>query len=129
MTPNLPEAEALTGIYPRSEHRLRNAAMVFKMLGNEAVLFKGGHGEGDQVRDVLWADGEFIAFEAPRQDTPPHPWHRLHPGHRHRLRPGAETHLAGCGRPRPYLCAAGDQDRAGAGPGSWAAEPFLHRWP
>ena len=69
VTPNLPEAEALTGIYPRSEHRLRNAAMVFKMLGNEAVLFKGGHGEGGHVRDVLWAEGEFIAFEAPRQDT------------------------------------------------------------
>ena len=70
VTPNLPEAEALTGIYPRSEHRLRNAAMVFKMLGNEAVLFKGGHGDGEQVRDVLWTDGAFIAFEAPRQDTP-----------------------------------------------------------
>ena len=46
VTPNLPETEALTGIYPRSEHRLRNAAMVFKMLGSEGVLFKGGHGEG-----------------------------------------------------------------------------------
>ncbi len=70
VTPNLPEAEALTGIYPRSEHRLRNAAMVFKMLGNEAVLFKGGHGEGEKVCDTLWTDGAFIAFEAPRQDTP-----------------------------------------------------------
>jgi hydroxymethylpyrimidine/phosphomethylpyrimidine kinase len=69
VTPNLPEAEALTGIYPKSEHRLRNAAMVFKMLGNEAVLFKGGHGDGGHVRDVLWAGGEFIPFEAPRQET------------------------------------------------------------
>ena len=69
VTPNLPEAEALTGIYPKSEHRMRNAAMVFKMLGNEAVLFKGGHGEGGHVRDVLWADGEFTPFEAPRQET------------------------------------------------------------
>lgn len=69
VTPNLPEAEALTGVYPKSEHRLRNAAMVFKMLGSDGVLFKGGHGDGDDVRDVLWADGEFIPFEAPRQDT------------------------------------------------------------
>ena len=69
VTPNLPEAEALTGIYPQSEHRLRNAAMVFKMLGSDRVLFKGGHGEGGEVRDVLWADGEFISFEAPRQET------------------------------------------------------------
>jgi hydroxymethylpyrimidine/phosphomethylpyrimidine kinase len=69
VTPNLPEAEVLTGIYPQSEHRLRNAAMVFKMLGSDHVLFKGGHGEGDVVRDVLWSGGDFIAFEAPRQET------------------------------------------------------------
>jgi hydroxymethylpyrimidine/phosphomethylpyrimidine kinase len=69
VTPNLPEAEALTGILPVSEHRLRNAAMVFKMLGSDNVLFKGGHGEGDTVRDVLWSGGEFIPFDAPRQTT------------------------------------------------------------
>jgi len=69
LTPNLPEAEALTGILPQSEHRLRNAAMVFKMLRVENVLFKGGHGEDRIVCDVLWTAGEFIDFEAPRQDT------------------------------------------------------------
>ena len=69
ITPNLPEAEVLTGIYPQSEHRIRNAAMVFKMLGVENVLFKGGHGEGEVVRDVLWTGGDFLPFEAPRQDT------------------------------------------------------------
>jgi len=70
ITPNLPEAEVLTGIYPQSEHRIRNAAMVFKMLRVESVLFKGGHGEGEVVRDVLWSEGEFLPFEAPRQNTP-----------------------------------------------------------
>jgi hydroxymethylpyrimidine/phosphomethylpyrimidine kinase len=69
VTPNLPEAEALTGIYPKSEHRLRNAAQVFKLLGAEHVLFKGGHGEGAVLRDVLWSGGDFIEFEAPRQET------------------------------------------------------------
>lgn len=69
VTPNLPEAEALTGILPVSEHRLRNAAMVFKLLGCNAVLFKGGHGEGATVRDTLWCDGEFTDFEVPRQAT------------------------------------------------------------
>jgi hydroxymethylpyrimidine/phosphomethylpyrimidine kinase len=69
VTPNLPEAEALTGVLPDSEHRLCNAAMVFKMLGSEAVLFKGGHGDGETVRDVLWSGGEFTPFEAPRQHT------------------------------------------------------------
>ena len=69
VTPNLPEAEALTGIYPKSDHRLRNAAMVFKLLGVNNALFKGGHGEGPILRDVLWTGGEFIPFEGPRQDT------------------------------------------------------------
>lgn len=69
VTPNLPEAEALTTIYPKSEHRLRNAAMVFKMLGTDQVLFKGGHGDEETVHDVLWSDGEFMWFDAPRQST------------------------------------------------------------
>ena len=70
VTPNLPEAEALTGILPVSEHRLRNAAMVFKLLGCNAALFKGGHGEGAVVKDTLWFGGDFTDLTAPRQDTP-----------------------------------------------------------
>ena len=70
VTPNLPECEVLTGMLPVSEHRLRNAAMVFKLLGADHVLFKGGHGEGETVRDVLWTGGAFMPFEAPRQETP-----------------------------------------------------------
>ena len=70
LTPNMPEAERLTGVYPQSEHSIRNAAMVFKMLGANNVLFKGGHGDRATVRDVLWTGGDFIAFDAPRQDTP-----------------------------------------------------------
>jgi len=69
VTPNLPEAETLTGIYPGSEHRIRNAAMVFKMTGVNSVLFKGGHGEGAMVRDVLWSGEDFTPFESPRIDT------------------------------------------------------------
>lgn len=69
VTPNLPEAEALTGIMPDCEQRLRDAAMAFRKLGAENVLFKGGHSNGDVVRDVLWSGGEFMTFEAPRQRT------------------------------------------------------------
>jgi hydroxymethylpyrimidine/phosphomethylpyrimidine kinase len=39
------------------------------MLGSDNVLFKGGHGEGDTVRDVLWTGGDFIPFETQRQPT------------------------------------------------------------
>jgi hydroxymethylpyrimidine/phosphomethylpyrimidine kinase len=69
LTPNLPETEALTGIYPTSSHRLRNAAMVFKMLGAQAVLFKGGHGDGAVLCDTLWQGSDFVPFEAARQET------------------------------------------------------------
>ncbi|HSS13278.1 MAG TPA: bifunctional hydroxymethylpyrimidine kinase/phosphomethylpyrimidine kinase [Rhizomicrobium sp.] len=69
VTPNLPEAEVLTGIYPKSEHRIRNAAMVFTLTGVPSVLFKGGHGEGPVVRDVLWSGNDFTPFDSPRIDT------------------------------------------------------------
>jgi hydroxymethylpyrimidine/phosphomethylpyrimidine kinase len=69
VTPNLPEAEALTGIVPDSEHSLRAAAMRFASLGCHQVLFKGGHAGGETVRDVLWSGEEFTALQAPRQKT------------------------------------------------------------
>jgi hydroxymethylpyrimidine/phosphomethylpyrimidine kinase len=69
VTPNFPECEALTGMLPTSEHRLRNAAMAFKLMGADNVLFKGGHGEGETLRDVLWSGEAFTSFEAPRQVT------------------------------------------------------------
>ncbi|HWY61994.1 MAG TPA: bifunctional hydroxymethylpyrimidine kinase/phosphomethylpyrimidine kinase [Rhizomicrobium sp.] len=69
VTPNLPESEALTGILPRSPHTMRNAAQAFVMLGARNILFKGGHGAGDIVRDVLVSAGTEIAFESPRQIT------------------------------------------------------------
>ena len=114
VTPNWPETEALTGILPVSEHRLRNAAMVFKMLGSENVLFKGGHGEGEVVRRAVewW---RFHRFRSAAPDRAPHPRHRLHPGHRYCLRAGAEAKFEGCRQPRPGLCAGGDPDGAGIG--------------
>ena len=69
VTPNLPEAEALTGITPDNEQRLRDAAAAFAALGCDQLLLKGGHGSGDTVRDLLWRAAGFTAFEAPRQHT------------------------------------------------------------
>lgn len=68
-TPNLPEAEKLVGILPKSDHSIRNAAQAFALLGVENILFKGGHGEGDTLRDVLVSGGKQRFFDAPRQDT------------------------------------------------------------
>jgi hydroxymethylpyrimidine/phosphomethylpyrimidine kinase len=69
VTPNLPETQMLTGVLPRSPHTLRNAAQAFSMLGARNVLIKGGHGEGEMVRDVLMGGGKEWVFESPRQDT------------------------------------------------------------
>jgi hydroxymethylpyrimidine/phosphomethylpyrimidine kinase len=71
LTPNLPETEALIGIAPDDDHGLRNASLAFGLLGVRHVLFKGGHGDGAEVRDVL-ADSDAgiqTVFAAPRQAT------------------------------------------------------------
>jgi hydroxymethylpyrimidine/phosphomethylpyrimidine kinase len=69
LTPNLPEAEALTGILPKSDHALRNAAQAFRIMGAQNILFKGGHGEGNTVRDTLVMGEKQTLFESPRQQT------------------------------------------------------------
>jgi len=71
VTPNLPECEALVGIRPEGDHAIAEAAQAFALLGAHHVLFKGGHGGGATVRDVLTgADGHSVIFQSPRQDTP-----------------------------------------------------------
>lgn len=69
VTPNQPEAQALVGILPKSDHSFRNAIQAFTLLGAQNILFKGGHGEGDTVRDVLAGGGQQTIFESPRQQT------------------------------------------------------------
>lgn len=70
VTPNAPEAEALTGVPLRTIGDLRAAADAFMTLGVGAVLVKGGHLPGDVVVDLLrTADGEEHVFEDTRIDT------------------------------------------------------------
>jgi hydroxymethylpyrimidine/phosphomethylpyrimidine kinase len=67
VTPNVPEAEVLTGIKIRSHADMERAADAILGLGPSAVLMKGGHLEGDTVVDLLrTADGEAHRFEGPR---------------------------------------------------------------
>jgi len=68
LTPNLPEAEALAGDGARDPSAL--AAAVLE-LGPQAVLLKGGHGDGPILTDILVEKiGASEAFEGPRIDTP-----------------------------------------------------------
>ncbi|MFL6351537.1 MAG: bifunctional hydroxymethylpyrimidine kinase/phosphomethylpyrimidine kinase [Bryobacteraceae bacterium] len=56
VTPNIPEAESLTGMTIRDENDMRAAANRLRDLGCKAALVKGGHGRGEPV-DVLSAPG------------------------------------------------------------------------
>ena len=69
LTPNAPEAEALTGVEVASLDGQRRAGEALLKLGCQAVLMKGGHVAGDVVVDLLLTpDGETL-FEARRIDT------------------------------------------------------------
>jgi hydroxymethylpyrimidine/phosphomethylpyrimidine kinase len=70
VTPNVPEAESLTGLRIGGEADLGRAAERLLLLGPAAVLVKGGHLPGDRVVDVLrTADGGEYRFESPRIDS------------------------------------------------------------
>ena len=53
VTPNAPEAEALTGITIATTDDLRRAGEALLTSGVRAVLMKGGHVPGDSVIDLL----------------------------------------------------------------------------
>ena len=55
LTPNLPEAEALTGIAIRTARDGERVAEKLRAFGARTVLLKGGHGRGRQVID-RWFD-------------------------------------------------------------------------
>src|SRR3954464_12319672 len=63
VTPNLPEAEALTGTTD-----MRRSAERLVAMGARAALIKGGHRTGDAL-DVLFDGDRFSEFPAPRVDT------------------------------------------------------------
>ncbi|MDO8296806.1 MAG: bifunctional hydroxymethylpyrimidine kinase/phosphomethylpyrimidine kinase [Caulobacter sp.] len=69
LTPNAPEAQALTGLTAATTDDLRRAGEALLALGAKAVLMKGGHVAGERVIDILMtADGE-TSFEGERIDT------------------------------------------------------------
>ncbi len=69
VTPNLPEAQALSGLRIRTESDRRLAAGIIADLGARAVLIKGGHGPGRRVCDLLFDGQCFTTFTAERIPT------------------------------------------------------------
>jgi hydroxymethylpyrimidine/phosphomethylpyrimidine kinase len=68
VTPNLPEAERLTGLEIKTEADMRRAASRLREMGARAVLVKGGHLTGDAL-DLLDDGGSLELFRAPRIET------------------------------------------------------------
>lgn len=67
VTPNWPEAEALTGMAIRTFADAECAALQLLERGCQAVLVKGGHAPGAVCRDCLVTqDGRVRWFESPR---------------------------------------------------------------
>jgi hydroxymethylpyrimidine/phosphomethylpyrimidine kinase len=77
VTPNLPEAETLTGIRIATTADRIAAARAILALGAKNVVIKGGHGDEDPVLDLLVDAGRVQEFRAPRI-------------------PGTSTHGTGC---------------------------------
>jgi hydroxymethylpyrimidine/phosphomethylpyrimidine kinase len=70
VTPNLPEAAALTGAsVARNEREMEVQARELLALGARNVLIKGGHGSGDQSLDLLIGQGEVVRLSARRIAT------------------------------------------------------------
>ena len=67
-TPNLPEAERITGLEIRTEADMRRAAARMREMGARAVLVKGGHLTGEAL-DLLDDEGRIELFRATRIDT------------------------------------------------------------
>jgi hydroxymethylpyrimidine/phosphomethylpyrimidine kinase len=69
VTPNLPEAEALTGLAIADEAAMRRAADALLRMGMPAVLLKGGHLSGETVVDLLATSEGVEAFRNTRIAT------------------------------------------------------------
>ena len=69
ITPNLPEAEALSGMPIRSVADMHAAAAILLSLGVPAVFLKGGHLPGDQLTDLLATQQGIETFAGQRIPT------------------------------------------------------------
>ena len=68
LTPNIPEAQEITGISITGLNDMRDAAKAICNMGCKAVVVKGGHMEGDAI-DLLFDGKEFCEFTEKRVDT------------------------------------------------------------
>lgn len=66
VTPNIPEAETLSGVTITSDEDRRTAARRIAALGASAVIIKGGHFASADIVDLLYDGHRFHEFRTPR---------------------------------------------------------------
>ena len=69
VTPNIPEAEELSGRRIGSIEQARAAAHEIHQRGGAAVVITGGHAEGDEIVDLLFDGAMFTELHTARIDT------------------------------------------------------------
>lgn len=69
LTPNLPEAEALTGLVIEGVDAMKRAGEALLEMGPDYVLVKGGHLESEDIIDVLMSHDEIRTMSSPRIAT------------------------------------------------------------
>ena len=69
LTPNMPEAAALTGLTVETVEDMRLAGEALLEKGAQNVLVKGGHMEGDELTDLLVTPDQTFTFTDTRIDT------------------------------------------------------------
>ena len=69
VTPNVPEAEVLSGLTVENETDLRKSGDAILALGPKYVLLKGGHLPGAKVVDRLYDGDRMVDFRAGRVDS------------------------------------------------------------
>jgi hydroxymethylpyrimidine/phosphomethylpyrimidine kinase len=69
LTPNAPEAAALTGLVVETTDDLRRAGEALLAMGAAAVLMKGGHVSGATVTDLLITPAGETGFSGERIET------------------------------------------------------------
>jgi len=68
VTPNLPEAEVITGMKVNNLEEMKKAAEAIYKMGPKYVLVKGGHLEGEAM-DILYDGKTFTYYNSPRINT------------------------------------------------------------
>ena len=70
ITPNIPEAQLLTGVKIKTTDDMRKAGEILLSMGVKAALIKGGHSEGAVLTDLLVTPHSVILYKSRRINTP-----------------------------------------------------------